>query len=73
MKHAPNKRQLNSSSNQKPKVTPKAVVKATPVPKVMIEVEKSSYIKLVRRVRDLEAVNDKLEAHMKVISEAARE
>lgn len=49
------------------------VVKATPVPKVMMEVERSSYIKLVRKVRDLEIANDKLEAYMKVISEAARE
>lgn len=49
------------------------VVKATPVPKVMMEVEQASYVRLVRKVRDLQAENDKLTAHMKVISEAARE
>lgn len=49
------------------------VVKATPVPKAMISVGRASYIKLVRTVRNLEAENDKLITHMKVISEAAHE
>jgi len=41
--------------------------------KEMMEVEKASYIKLVRKVRDLEQENDKLTAYMKVISEAVHE
>lgn len=55
----------NAPRNKKPASPPK--------PKEMMQVEKASYIQLVRKVRDLEAENDKLTAYMKVISEAARE
>jgi len=71
MKRAPGLK--NKRTTPKPAPLSQAAKKPAtpPIPKEMMEVEKESYIRLVRRVRDLEAINDKLNAHMKVISEAS--